>query len=147
MPPFRQVEERFWEKVAVADIGCWDWLAGVDRQGYGRFGIKGTPHLAHRVSYELAVGPIVEGLTLDHLCFNTSCVRPDHLEPVTMSVNVMRGTGVGPRNKAKTHCPKGHEYTTDNTYWHKRPSGIGRDCRICCMERSDRYRAIKRQAG
>lgn len=76
---------------------CWVWTAAPnnrsDGTGYGRFTVSHKPNrrmLAHRYAYEELVGPIPEGLELDHLCRNTACVRPDHLEPVTMSENRVR---------------------------------------------------------
>ena len=80
---------------------------------------------AHRFAYELAYGPIPEGLELDHLCRNASCVRPTHLEAVTHQVNMVRGKS-GPGSK--THCPHDHEYTPENT--HVSPDGR-RYCRTC----------------
>lgn len=101
--------------------------------------------LAHRWAYELVVGPIPVGLTIDHLCRNPACVRPSHLEVVTMLENNLRApTSVTAINSAKTHCPKGHPYDESNTYL--MPSG-GRDCRTCINERSARYRARQRRAA
>lgn len=84
--------DRFWSKVDQADpSGCWLWLGGVNRFGYGRFAATSADLvLAHRYAYELVVGPIPAGLTLDHLCERPPCVRPDHLEPVTNSENLRR---------------------------------------------------------
>jgi hypothetical protein len=89
----RPLEERVFEKIDVGD--CWNWTASTDGKGYGqvalgRNGGKQRLGRAHRVVYELLVGPIPEGLTLDHLCKNIICVNPDHLEPVTMGENVRR---------------------------------------------------------
>ena len=86
---------------------------------------------AHIVAYEWKYGLVPEGLELDHLCRNPSCVNPDHQEAVTHSENSFRGnTGQWLSNKqrAKTHCPHGHTYDFLNTYY--RPDG-GRGCRIC----------------
>ncbi len=70
---------------------CWGWNGSKDSKGYGRFTFKGKMILAHRCSYELHVGKIPEGLVIDHLCNNTSCANPMHLEPKTIYENVKRG--------------------------------------------------------
>lgn len=88
---------RFMDKVSKKESGgCWEWTAAIDAHGYGRFGVPGRTRadwrmrLAHRVSYETFVGPIPEGLDLDHLCRVTACVNPEHLEPVSRRENVAR---------------------------------------------------------
>lgn len=88
----RPVAERFWEKVQKTD-DCWLWTASVKPAGYGQFTVEDQkpPVYAHRFSYEQLVGPIPDGLTLDHLCANRRCVNPDHLEPVPMAENTRRG--------------------------------------------------------
>lgn len=118
---------RFTRQVALGD-GCWEWLGHRNQSGYGRFWLLGRYEVAHRVSYELFVGPIPVGLTLDHRCRNRGCVRPDHLEPATLRENILRGQGVGVRNAAKTHCPQGHPYDATNT--HRTAQGRRR-CRAC----------------
>lgn len=92
---------------------------------------------AHRVAYELLIGPIAAGLELDHLCRTHACVNPAHLEPVTGQVNLLRGVGFPATNAAKTHCPQGHEYTAENTYWSKKGQ---RGCRACTAEKQRRLR-------
>jgi hypothetical protein len=72
--------ERFWAKVYRGD-DCWEWLAAKSTAGYGRFKVAGGLVQAHRFAYEDIVGPIPDGLQLDHLCRNRACVNPDHLEP------------------------------------------------------------------
>jgi hypothetical protein len=115
---------RFTEKYEVQQSGCWLWTGTTTRKGYGMFWptAKATP--AHRWSYEHFVGPIPEGLQLDHLCRVRNCVNPEHLEPVTAKENQIRS----PFNpEARTHCPRDHEYTPDNTYVYQGR----RSCRAC----------------
>lgn len=125
--------ERFWSYVEKSD-GCWRWLGFIGKEGYGRFGArKGTTStLAHRVSYELSVGPIPQGLEIDHLCRNRACVNPSHLEPVTREINIRRGISPAARHAKKTHCIRGHEFTVDNIYWGPKNA---RHCRTCALWR------------
>lgn len=118
---------RFWAKVDKTDT-CWLWRAAAKSEGYGSFrvGQRATP--AHRWAYEQARGPIPPGLDLDHLCRVPRCVNPDHLEPVTRQINILRGQGFAARNAVVTHCPRGHAYDEANTYI--RPKG-NRMCRAC----------------
>jgi hypothetical protein len=108
--------------------GCWLWAGYVSRDGYGTVSAGKRMHKAHRMSYEAFVGPIPEGLDIDHLCRVRNCVNPEHLEPVTRQVNCLRGDTVAAKHAATTHCPQGHEYTPENTYSSKRGE---RDCRAC----------------
>lgn len=98
--PARTLQERWSSKVlrGANPTDCWLWMGSLDGHGYGqiqtgRVSVNGhhAPDKAHRVSYELHVGPIPEGLQLDHLCRNPSCVNPKHLEPVTNQENTQRG--------------------------------------------------------
>jgi hypothetical protein len=147
----RSVEDRFWVKVNKAgpipehrpELGsCWLWIARLHRQGYGCFWPAGRMVLAHRYAYELLVGPIPQGLTLDHLCSNPPCVRPDHLEPVTQTENVLRGNGWSGRNARKTHCKNGHPLSGSNVYVQSR--GRRRGCRACYRLQQNARRARKR---
>ena len=121
------------------DRGCWSFTGAIDAHGYGRLNIGGTSALAHRVAFENLVGP-AGSADLDHLCRNPSCVNPDHLEPVSQSENLLRGARRA-ASLAKTHCPKGHDLTPENT--RNRP-GKGRECRECAR---DYLRAYKRRAA
>jgi hypothetical protein len=94
--------------------------------------------------YELLVGPVGADLTLDHLCRNRACVNPDHLEPVTIAVNVLRGESPPARNARKTHCPQGHEYTPDNTYYNQKG---WRACATCSKAWARQNHAKKREAA
>jgi hypothetical protein len=120
--------ERFWVRVEKTDT-CWLWTGRVETNGYGRLSVSSdvTPLWAHRYAYELHKGAIPEGLQIDHLCRVRHCVNPGHLEAVTLRENLMRGEGFGAKNIKKTHCPKGHEYTTENTIIYK----SWRYCRTC----------------
>lgn len=80
---------RFWSKVDKGD-DCWVWTGWTDRDGYGALDVGGKFTRAHRFAYEELVGPIPEGLTIDHLCRVKHCVNPAHLEPVTAEENTRR---------------------------------------------------------
>jgi hypothetical protein len=94
---------------------CWEWQGSIQSAGYGKFQQDGLTILAHRASYEAHVGPIPDGLQLDHLCRNRRCVNPSHLEPVTLRENVLRGEGPSAMQARQTHCIHGHEFTPENT--------------------------------
>lgn len=115
--------------------GCWDWTGAKNTNGYGRIQVDGKTAYAHRASYEHYVGPIPDGLHLDHLCRNRSCVNPAHLEPVTCRENIHRGQG----NSSKTHCPQGHPYSGWNL-------AIVNGRRICVTCRRERVRIANRKA-
>lgn len=141
--------ERFYANVTLADVNaCWPWRGSTDVYGYGRLkvgGVKvGEPKRtvkAHRFSYELNVGPIPDGLTLDHVkargCTMRHCVNPSHLEPVTDKVNILRGDAPSALFARRMLCPRGHGYTQYNGY---------RRCHTCLNEKERRERAAKREA-
>jgi hypothetical protein len=147
--PVKPLEERFWAKVQRTD-GCWIWQGGKSKLGYGSiWGGPGNPRhlMAHRVSWELVNGPIPDGLHIDHLCRNPSCVNPAHLEPVTRSVNAQRGLcgPLGAADRAKrqrTHCPQGHIYDEANTYVSETGA---RMCRTCIRTRMAARRKAQRE--
>ena len=86
----KSVEQRFWEKVEKTET-CWLWTGFKERKGYGYFRDGDFVWKAHRYAYELLVGPIPDGATIDHaVCGNTSCVNPAHLEPVSRAENTRR---------------------------------------------------------
>jgi hypothetical protein len=119
--------ERFWASVEQTET-CWLWTGSLRVNGYGQIQVDGRNVLAHRFSYELLVGPIPDGLTIDHLCCNRACVNPSHMEPVTNVENVMRGESQAARNARSDRCSRGHRFDEENTYW--RPDGR-RSCRKC----------------
>lgn len=129
--------------------GCWLWTGYRNQGGYGVTSLDGQARLAHRVSYEVASGPVPEGLELDHLCRTRPCVNPTHLEAVTRAVNIRRGDKVAmwmgaPRSQSvKTHCPSGHAYSESNT---SRDAKNRRKCRECRRARArSRYWASRKR--
>jgi hypothetical protein len=135
--------ERFWSKVDKTET-CWLWTGWLKHNGYGMFDLgvidgKKIKLQAHRVSYEVFVGPLIDGMTIDHIkevCSSRTCVRPDHLRQITRGANVLAGDTIAARNKAKTHCDRGHEFTPENIYVPpKKPRS--RYCRACMKVRSE----------
>lgn len=87
------VEERFWAKVEKSE-GCWNWTAGLIEKGYGRFRVEAKRYLSHRYSFELAHGPIPDGMQVDHVCHNRACVRPTHLRLASNKQNMENLAGL-----------------------------------------------------
>ena len=102
--------------IPVTESGCWLWLGSTKAKGYGNVNFNGKAWKVHRIVYELMRGPIPTGFTIDHLCRVRCCINPDHLEPVTNKVNVLRGMGITAVNAKKTVCPYGHPYVEENIY-------------------------------
>ena len=163
MPP----ADRFWPKVdkdgpvpgSRPDLGpCWLWTDAPCREtGYGQFWIDETNRMAHRVAYELTVGPISEGLQLDHLChpgdyscppatcLHRLCVNPAHLLPATPAANNARSTSPTAINGRKKRCKWGHWFTPENTRAYRLKNGrYGRACRECERRRRAESAARKR---
>lgn len=133
------VLERLTAAYAVnPETHCWDWVARKDRDGYGAIKANRKLWRAHRLSYELHVGPIPSGLQLDHLCRNRGCVNPAHLDPVSSRENTRRAPHVtGPL------CKRGlHERTEANTY--RSPAGVPA-CRACHAAAVQAYRHRQRR--
>lgn len=119
-------EERFLSKVDKVDGGCWLWTGTRGAAGYGKFYVvNGRMMVAHRWAYERWVGPVPEGLFVDHLCGVRRCVNPEHLEAVTHAENVRRAWA------KRTHCRNGHPITEDST---RIDSKGRRTCRTCQKE-------------
>lgn len=111
----------------VDDAPCWLWTGNKTIGGYGLIRDGNRRRCAHRVLYELLVGPVPDDLVIDHLCRNRLCVNPAHLEPVTNRENILRGTSFQAINARKTHCQNGHEFNAENVRITRR----GRLCWPC----------------
>lgn len=147
MTPTRK---RLLGRVNVRPSGCWQWRGKITKGGYGATGYRGQRHvLAHRAFYVEFVREIPAGLTVDHLCHNADldceggptcrhrrCVNPAHLEAVPQRINSGRA-GMSRR----THCPRRHEYTPENT----RTVNGSRFCRAC--QRDSSRAAKQKQRG
>ena len=131
-----RLEQRFWSKVefneAFSVKGCWIWKSVTDKLGYGKFhigGRRGRHYGAYRVAYQLLRGQIPNGMVLDHLCRNPSCVNPDHLEVVTQRVNLLRGDTLAAKEASQTHCKNGHPLRGTNLD----PYSLRQGCRRCII--------------
>lgn len=140
-----RLPKRFWDKVdPEPNSGCWLWKASLSN-GYGRYMIRPSKKSsrAYRVAYEVLVGPVPQGMELDHLCRVRCCCNPSHLEAVTHRENVLRGAGTSAECARKTHCDNGHPLD-----W-VRPDGR-RACRRCFLAGNrilqGRYRESHRES-
>lgn len=118
--------------------GCWEWTQAKTGAGYGEVRWEGAVRLVHRLVYELLVGPVPDGLELDHVkdrgCVSTLCCNPLHLEPVTHGENM--------RRSRRTHCRRGHELTPENSYIRPGKRWV-RECRTC--KRASNRAAVERR--
>jgi hypothetical protein len=138
--------ERVLARSVAGPGGCLIYTGSLNKYGYGNVGVKVADKWitkkAHRVVYEALVGPIPEGLFLDHLCRIRSCCNPAHLEPVTHLENVRRGQGNQYKNR--TDCSAGHPYTPENT---RLRNGKERVCLACERRRKEKQKAIRSMQG
>lgn len=151
----------FYRVVSAQPRHCYGWDGYLTSKGYAALNLNGKPNLAHRLVHELEIGPIPDGYVVDHLCHNWDlsceggvnclhrrCTNPRHLLAVTQKQNInsamkpYRPNYIHP-NSRKTHCPKNHEFTEENTVYRKAntPSGVARRCRECLKEKSKRDNA------
>lgn len=132
MTPGSPLPQRFWNKVHKTD-SCWLWT-GLLNKGYGQFGFSESgvwvSRAAHRLAYLSLIGPIPDGLVLDHfVCDTPRCVNPSHLRPVSRRENNLRSNSASALMLARTHCGEGHEFTPANTL--RTGRGGWRRCREC----------------
>jgi hypothetical protein len=141
-----EIADRICARIQVDPLtGCHIWTGGTIK-GYGAIRLQNPRRVrrVHLVAYELAHGPVPAGMELDHVCHTGSgctrtddcphrlCANPDHLEPVTHRVNVLRGNSPAARQARRTHCLRGnHPLSGDNLYITSRG---GRQCRTCKRE-------------
>lgn len=137
--------ERWFSRHIVEQGDCWIWTGHRDRNGYGSSRINRKNAPVHRVTYEYFIVEVPDGLELDHLCRNRSCVNPWHLEPVTRAINMQRAVGCGQYDRSRrpdpnrTHCSKRHRLVGDNVYISSRGN---KSCRSC---QRDNARAIQKR--
>lgn len=129
---------QFEKQYEVQSDGCWLWTGAINGNGYGYFLAFGTRIPAYRFAYENWIGPIPDGLELDHLCRNRACVSYDHLEAVTHRENTLRGDGPSAKNARKTHCKRSHPLRGQNV----RVVRGRRHCRLCELEGNRRRKNI-----
>lgn len=123
-----ELNRRVFPYLLVDDNGCWNWTRYVMKTGYCQIMVRGRKQYLHRVTYSTLVGPIPEGLQIDHLCRNRTCCNPEHLEAVTGRVNILRSENFTAKRSRQTHCIHGHPFDEVNTYI--APNGT-RKCRTC----------------
>ena len=133
-------KERLWQRIDTTGP-CWEW-EGCRVVGYGKVYAGGRTWRVHRLVWELLVGPIPDGMVLDHLCHNRACSNPDHLQVTTQRENITRGGTLPAMWLRQTHCVNGHPLSGDNL-------GTGSDgerrCKTCHRDRQREYARRNRQ--
>lgn len=133
--PDADLRAAFLAETLCAPSGCLIWMGKRSWDVYGSFYMNRRNMGAHRAAHILFIGPIPDGLVVDHLCRNRRCVEPMHLQAVTVRENTLRGMGITAVQAQRTHCIHGHEFTPENTRITKRGR---RDCRACNRARAKR---------
>lgn len=123
------VLERFLSYICFDEVGHWLWTGKLNQDGYARIKYYGRMIMAHRLSYEIFIRPLIEGQEIDHLCRVRHCINPDHLEAVVHKVNMERSPSFAERKARTTHCPYGHPYSGENLIF--RAKDKSRHCKAC----------------
>jgi hypothetical protein len=136
--------KRFWDKVKIAGPkDCWEWTAAKDKNGYGFFRFDDKQQKAHRVAWQLEIGPIPDEMHICHVCDNPPCVNPNHLFLGTPKDNMQDKLAKGRhRWRNETHCKYGHEFNAENTTIE---CGRVRRCKVCRRIREQRYYARRKE--
>ncbi len=138
------VKDYLAKRVIVTDDGHWLWTLSKNNWGYGHCNRTTNPYLetlAHRLAWRVYVGEIEH--ELDHLCRVKHCINPEHCEDTTHRTNMHRAPHIL-QQLQRTHCPREHEYTNENTYYQKNDPGRRR-CRECNRLRASRNRSNRRK--
>lgn len=123
---YRHIKERFIKKTFPKINGCVLWVGSKSGSGYGQMQFGKRKEMAHRISYQLFVGPIPKGMSIDHICQVKLCVNYLHLQPMLLRDNILLGS-----KAQNTNCPHGHPFEGRNLIWNK----TSRMCRICKQEK------------
>ena len=130
----------FFDKIVVCPSGCWIWTGFWNNRGYGVTTVNGERVYAHRHSYERFVGPIPDGLQIDHLCRVRACVNWRHLEAVTAKENNARSESMSAKFARRTVCARGHDLTLPDAFATQGPKMASRQCRLCHNYRENQRR-------
>jgi hypothetical protein len=139
-----QIPDRIRKRIIIdSDTGCWIWTKAMNSKGYGSVRFMGRVVGAHRLVFELLIGPVPSGMELHHKCENRLCCNPGHLSILSLSEHRRRHTRRYP-NGEKTHCINGHPFSESNTWLEWANGKPQRHCRICNKERARQRRMKER---
>jgi hypothetical protein len=151
MGKYKPHQQAFDEKIVKTNEGCWRWNGAKNHDGYAML----KDEIAHRWSYQRYIGPLVQGLEIDHVCGVRDCVNPKHLEQVTHLVNIRRAIAKGSYDKCrnylgdfqsrKKHCKRGHPYSGDNLKIEIYKDIVARRCRTCEDMKFKKYKRSIRE--